>query len=186
MITVDPALKKQFIEVFLMTPHSTVIDAMRQANFTEEDIANHKMRRYLQRALPGGSIKGMKAKIMELNPPSPDRPTVSPPEEVIIDAETVLSSLSPGTARKKEKRKICNNNYYEEKKEKKVRTIIVTRRRHVDYNNNNNNNDDGDDDDGGGGSHGTLGCLYQRESTYASSKEDGKVSACQAGCRQNS
>ena len=118
MITVDPALKKQFIEVFLMTPHSTVIDAMRQANFTEEDIANHKMRRYLQRALPGGSIKGMKAKIMELNPPSPDRPTVSPPEEVIIDAETVLSSLSPGTARKKEKRKICNNNYYEKKKKK--------------------------------------------------------------------
>ena len=118
MITVDPALKKQFIKIFLMLPDSTVIDAMRQANFTKEDIVNHKMRRYLQRALPGGSIKGMKAKIMELNAPSPDRPTVSPPEEVIIDAETVLSSLLPGTARKKEKRKICNNNYYEKKRKK--------------------------------------------------------------------
>jgi hypothetical protein len=27
MMTVDPALKKQFIEVFTMLPHSTVIDA---------------------------------------------------------------------------------------------------------------------------------------------------------------
>jgi hypothetical protein len=73
MITVDPELKKQFIKVFLMSPHSTVINAMRQANFTEENIANIKMRHYLQRALPGGPIKGMKAKILGLNPPSPDR-----------------------------------------------------------------------------------------------------------------
>jgi hypothetical protein len=73
MITVDPALKKLFIKIFLKTPDSTVINAMRQANFTEENIANIKMRRYLQRALPGGSIKGMKAKILRLNTPSPDR-----------------------------------------------------------------------------------------------------------------
>jgi hypothetical protein len=50
MITVDPALKKLFIKIFLKTPDSTVINAMRQANFTEENIANIKMRRYLQRA----------------------------------------------------------------------------------------------------------------------------------------
>ena len=53
MITVDPAMKKLFINIFLMTPKSTVINAMRQANFTEENIANITMRRYLQRALMG-------------------------------------------------------------------------------------------------------------------------------------
>ena len=58
--TVDLAKKKDFIYIFLLMPETGVDDAMRKAKFTEEDIADLKMRRFLQHALPGGSIKGLK------------------------------------------------------------------------------------------------------------------------------
>ena len=58
--TVDSAKKKEFINIFLLMPESSVINAMRQATFTEEDIANVHLRRFLQCALPGRSIKGLK------------------------------------------------------------------------------------------------------------------------------
>jgi hypothetical protein len=41
---------------------------MKQAKFTKEDIANLTMRRFLQRALPGGSIQGLKAYIARIGP----------------------------------------------------------------------------------------------------------------------
>ena len=65
--TVDSAKKKEFINIFLLMPESSVLNAMKHAKFTEEDIADLRMRRFLQRALPGGSIKGLKAYIAGLN-----------------------------------------------------------------------------------------------------------------------
>jgi hypothetical protein len=59
--TVDSAKKNKFVDIFLLMPETGVADAMRSAKFTEEDIADLRMRRFLQRALPGGSIKGLKA-----------------------------------------------------------------------------------------------------------------------------
>ena len=59
--TVDSAKKREFINIFLLMPESSVLNAMRQATFTEEDIANLPLRRFLQRDLPNGSIKGLKA-----------------------------------------------------------------------------------------------------------------------------
>ena len=70
--TVALAKKKEFINIFLLMPESSVLNVMKQAKFTEEDIANLRMRRFLQRALPGGSIKGLKAYIAGLLPPPPD------------------------------------------------------------------------------------------------------------------
>jgi len=61
--TVDSAKKREFINIFLLMPESSVLNAMRQATFTEEDIADLPLWRFLQRALPGGSIKGLKAYI---------------------------------------------------------------------------------------------------------------------------
>jgi hypothetical protein len=55
--TVDPVKKKEFINIFLLMPETHVDDAMRKAEFTEKDIADLLLRRSLQRALPGGSIK---------------------------------------------------------------------------------------------------------------------------------
>ena len=77
--TVDPAKKKEFINIFLLMPESSILNAMKQAKFTEEDIADLRMRRYLQRALPGGSIKGLQAYIAGLLPPPPDRRQRNPP-----------------------------------------------------------------------------------------------------------
>jgi hypothetical protein len=61
--TVDSTKKREFINIFLLMPESSVLNAMRQATFTKEDIADLPLRRFLQRALPGGSIKGLKAYI---------------------------------------------------------------------------------------------------------------------------
>jgi len=60
-ITVDPEKQNKFLDILLMKPTTRVADAMRSAEFTEEDITNFRIRRFLQRALPGGSIKGLKA-----------------------------------------------------------------------------------------------------------------------------
>jgi hypothetical protein len=58
--TVDSAKKKKFISIFILRPESSVINVMKQAKFTKEDIANVHLRRFLQCALPGRSIKGLK------------------------------------------------------------------------------------------------------------------------------
>jgi hypothetical protein len=70
--TVDLAKKKEFINILLLMPESSVLNAMKKAKFTEEDIADLRMRPFLQRALPGGSTKGLKAYIAGLLPPPPD------------------------------------------------------------------------------------------------------------------
>jgi hypothetical protein len=73
--TVDSAMKREFINIFLLMPESSILNAMRQATFTEEDIVDLPLRRFLQCALPGGSIKGLKAYIARQRskhtPPSP-------------------------------------------------------------------------------------------------------------------
>ena len=119
--TVDPVKKKEFINIFLLMPETRIDDAMRKAEFTKEDIADLPLRRFLQRALPGGSIKGLRDYIahqrkqppphlLPVDPAATDAAaTVPPPEEIVIDAEatTVLSSLSPGTATKRKKDQRC-------------------------------------------------------------------------------
>jgi hypothetical protein len=64
--TVDSAKKNKFVDIFLLMPETGVADAMRSAKSNEEDIADLQMRRFLQRALPGGSIKGLKAYVAGL------------------------------------------------------------------------------------------------------------------------
>ena len=120
-------------------PESSVINAMRQATFTEEDIANVHLRRFLQRALPGGSIKGFKAYIAGLLLPQPchdrgptrlvDDAIVNNVEANIVHVEecttpvTVNSvvNVEPMTAkavakRKAVKRKARNMWFYKNKK----------------------------------------------------------------------
>ena len=120
-------------------PESSVINAMRQATFTEEDIANVHLRRFLQRALPSGSIKGFKAYIAGLLLPQPchdrgptrlvDDAIVNNVEANIVHVEecttpvTVNSvvNVEPMTAkavakRKAVKRKARNMWFYKNKK----------------------------------------------------------------------
>jgi hypothetical protein len=60
---VDPVKKQEFINIFLLMPETRVNNAMRKAEFTEKDITDLLLQRFLQCALPGGSVKGLKAYI---------------------------------------------------------------------------------------------------------------------------
>jgi hypothetical protein len=113
--------------------------------------------------------------------------TGTPLREVVVDSgETVLLSLSPGTAatvlKRKAKRKQWNLTAYKKRKETYVRTIYITCRHNDDDDDDDNDNHNYVNDDGCR----SLGCLFQRECPFACSKEDGKATVCQTGCRQNS
>ncbi len=51
--TVDQAKKKKFLNFILQMPKLRVPDAMTLAMFSDEDITDLGLRRFLQRALPG-------------------------------------------------------------------------------------------------------------------------------------
>jgi hypothetical protein len=69
--TINPAKLKKFLNVIFQVPKLHVPDAMKLANFSDEDIADLSLRRFLQRSLPGGMIKAMKAHLVGLLPPKP-------------------------------------------------------------------------------------------------------------------
>ena len=108
--TVDPVKKKEFINIFLLMPETRVDDAMRKAEFTKKDIADLLLRRSLQRALPGGSITGLKDYIArQRKQPPPHLPvdpaastdaaaTVPPAEEVVIDAHLPIDPAATDAA----------------------------------------------------------------------------------------
>jgi hypothetical protein len=88
--TVDLAKKKKFVDIFLLLPETHVTDAMTSAKFTEEGITNLSMRRFLQRALPGGSIQGLKAYVAGLLLPQPrhnQRPTRLVDDAIVNNVE---------------------------------------------------------------------------------------------------
>ena len=70
--TVDLAKKKKFLDFILQMPKLHVPDAMKLAMFSDEDIADFGLRRFLQRALPGDTVKAMKAQLAGV-PPATDR-----------------------------------------------------------------------------------------------------------------
>jgi hypothetical protein len=75
LFTVDLAKLKKFLNVMLQAPKLRVPDAMKLANFSDEDIADLTLRRFLQHSLPGGTIKAMKVQLVVLllpKPPPPD------------------------------------------------------------------------------------------------------------------
>jgi hypothetical protein len=117
-------------------PETGVTDAMRSAMFTKEDIADLRMWRFLQRALPGGSIKALKTYVAGLHRPTRlvDDATIvanvettivhvkrTPPVTVnaVVNAEPrtmrqsmTVSSATQATA----KRKARNMRFYKNKK----------------------------------------------------------------------
>ena len=53
-----------------------VPEAMKLTNFTVEEVANLSLHRFIQRFLPGKTLKGLKAHVfgfLPLPPPQPDR-----------------------------------------------------------------------------------------------------------------
>jgi hypothetical protein len=73
--TVDPAKKKKFLNFILQMPKLRVPDAIKLVMFSDEDITNLGLRRFLQRALPGGTVKVMKVHLGAFLPPEPPPPS---------------------------------------------------------------------------------------------------------------
>ncbi len=73
--TVDPAKKKRFLNFILQMPKLRVPDAMKLAIFSDKDITDLRLRRFLQRALPRGTVKAMKAHLGAFLPPKPPPPS---------------------------------------------------------------------------------------------------------------
>ena len=117
-------------------PETGVTDAMRSAKFTEEDIADLRMRRFLQRALPSGLIKVLKTYVAELlclTRLVDDAAIVANVEAAIVHVErtppvtgNAIVNVEPRTMRQSmtvssatqaaAKRKACNMRFYKNKK----------------------------------------------------------------------
>jgi hypothetical protein len=69
--TVNPVKLKKFLNVMLQAPKLRVPDAMKLENFSDKDIADLSLWHFLQRSLPGGTIKAMKVHLVGLLPPKP-------------------------------------------------------------------------------------------------------------------
>ena len=69
----DPAKLKKLTNILLRMPLLQLRDAMNLAKYSDEEIADVAFRRFLQRALPGGSLKAFKAQTAGVVLPPPDR-----------------------------------------------------------------------------------------------------------------
>jgi hypothetical protein len=70
----DPAKLKNLIVIFLWMPQIQLQEAMGLAKYSIKEIADIAFRGLLQRALPGGSIKGLRAHVARDVPPLPAPP----------------------------------------------------------------------------------------------------------------
>jgi hypothetical protein len=95
--TVDLAKKKKFLNFILQMPKLRVLDAMKLAMFSDEDITDLGLRYFLQRALPGGSVKAMKAHLGAFLPPEPPPPSRHDRCQKLSVDELVAASLKAAT-----------------------------------------------------------------------------------------
>ena len=71
--TADPAKLKKLKKIMIQAPTLQLQQAMKAAKYSDEEIADIAFRRFLQWALPGGSMKGLRAGIAARLPAPPDR-----------------------------------------------------------------------------------------------------------------
>jgi hypothetical protein len=69
----NPAKQNKLVKIFLRTPQIRLRDAMILAKYSYEEIKDKAFCRFLQRTLPGSSLKGLKAHIARVIPQPPDR-----------------------------------------------------------------------------------------------------------------
>ncbi len=73
--SVDPDKLKKVIKTLLNMPDLKVPQAMLLARFSNEEVANLSLHWFIQRSLPGKTLKGLKAQVSGplSPPPQPDR-----------------------------------------------------------------------------------------------------------------
>ncbi len=59
----DPAKQNKLVKIFLRSPQIRLQDAMILAKYSNKEIEDKAFCHFLQRTLPGGSLKGLKAHI---------------------------------------------------------------------------------------------------------------------------
>ncbi len=72
----DPDKLKKVIKTLLNMPDMKVPQAMLLARFSDKEVANLSLRRFIQRSLPGKTLKGLKVHVsgpLPSPPPQPDR-----------------------------------------------------------------------------------------------------------------
>jgi hypothetical protein len=71
--SVNPDKLKKVIKTLLNMPDMKVPQAMLSARFSDEEVANLSLRRFIQQSLPGKTLKGSKVHVLGPLPPQPDR-----------------------------------------------------------------------------------------------------------------
>ena len=71
--TADPAKLKKLKKIMIQAPTLQLRHAMKAASYSDEEIADIAFRHFLQQALPGGSMKGLRAGVDARLPAPPDR-----------------------------------------------------------------------------------------------------------------
>jgi hypothetical protein len=149
----DLANQNKLVKIFLQTPQIRLRDAMILAKYPNKEIEDKAFRCFLQRTLPGSSLKGLKAHIARVVSPPPDctqrchkraiegtpplfegtSPNVDPVvDHVECAPATRIASLFPdkemnqGAAALKLKRKEYNLAHYKKRKFRALATTPMT------------------------------------------------------------
>jgi len=70
--SVDPDKVQKCVKYLKKRPFLTVPEAMKQTNFSAEEVANLSLRQLIRQSLPGKTLKGLKAHALgSLTPPPP-------------------------------------------------------------------------------------------------------------------
>ncbi len=72
--SVDPDKLKKVIKTLLNMPDLKVPQVMLLARFSDEEVANLSLHRFIQQSLPGKTLKGLKAHVLGPLPPPPPQP----------------------------------------------------------------------------------------------------------------
>ncbi len=72
--SVDPDMLNKVIKTLLNMPDMKVPQAMLLARFSNKEVANLSLHRFIQQSLPGKTLKGLKAHVLGPLPPPPPQP----------------------------------------------------------------------------------------------------------------
>ncbi len=72
--SVDPDKLKKVIKTLLNMPDMKVPKAMLLARFSDKEVADLSLHRFIQRSLPGKTLQGLKAHVSGPLPPPPPQP----------------------------------------------------------------------------------------------------------------
>ena len=94
--SVDPDKVQKCVKYLKQRPFLTVPEAMKQTNFSAEEVANLSLRQLIRRSLPSKTLKGLKAHALgSLTPPPPQPDRVKQRLNRAIDDEGAV--VEPGS-----------------------------------------------------------------------------------------